>query len=123
MTPATRRLVEAAKAVLIRSEQVADEKGYADCDCINWSQTSEREYETGVCPHQITRKAIAALEAEQSALPEKSKPEWVYRSSEMSPRNCTRIKPVEAYIASEMDAWLKKMGFWRTNNMDAKGDL
>ncbi len=48
------RLEAALRDVLDR-----DAKGDLECGCININRSTEREYESGRCPHQRARAAIA----------------------------------------------------------------
>lgn len=64
MTDTQQALIEALRAVLAYELEGAKLRGYSDCTCINRSRESERAYETGRCPHQKARVALARAEQE-----------------------------------------------------------
>lgn len=56
---AHRRLREALEGVLAYEAESARLRGLDGCTCINRSRAAERAYETGRCPHQLGRAALA----------------------------------------------------------------
>lgn len=56
-------VVMALKNVLKWETEGAKLRGLTDCTCMARSRGSEILYETGKCPHQLARAALAALEA------------------------------------------------------------
>lgn len=53
------RLRTAITDLLAREQEHAKLRWLSDCCCIGLSRTGEREYETGKCPHQMARSALA----------------------------------------------------------------
>lgn len=51
-------LAEALRACVTREKEWANLRGFADCMCMALSRDTEREYETGKCPHQLARTAL-----------------------------------------------------------------
>lgn len=47
------------RACLVYEEKVAGYAGLRGCTCINADRDSERDYETGRCPHQQARRYFA----------------------------------------------------------------
>ncbi len=52
-------LLAALQAVLAHEIKSGEFHGLSDCNCINHSREAEKLYESGECPHQIARAAIA----------------------------------------------------------------
>ena len=54
-----KELEGALNGTLAYERETAKLNGYTDCTCINRSRESERAYESGKCPHQLARAALA----------------------------------------------------------------